>query len=302
MVQHVPGRGHAPRWAAEAGHEAVAECAPGEALDVGTLDCRAETIRGPEDLAKVHDASHINPVTGPIVVSGATAGQTLEVSVSAIVPDGEPLMLVREGVTTFDFVDRPALAFPERGEGTVTVSGVATPLAPMVGFLATAPAEGSLSGAAAGATGGNLDTPLLGPGASVLLPVEVDGAHLFVGDVHLCQGDGELFLTGAECSAVVRLSCRPWPGLSLGFPVVRTGEVLAVIGEGRTLDEAADLAAHRAVDLLGAHAGLSAYDAGFLLSAMGDLRVCRFLPDYGSVCRVELPLDIWEDGYWEAPC
>ena len=40
--------------------------------------------------------------------------------------------------------------------------------------------------------GGNMDVRDLGPGATLLLPVHVDGALLSAGDLHFAQGDGEI--------------------------------------------------------------------------------------------------------------
>jgi amidase len=40
--------------------------------------------------------------------------------------------------------------------------------------------------------GGNLDCPQIKIGARVYLPVEVDGAYFYLGDVHARQGDGEV--------------------------------------------------------------------------------------------------------------
>jgi amidase len=141
-------------------------------------------------------------------------------------------------------------------------------------------------------TGGNLDARILTTGAEVLLPVEIAGAGLFVGDVHLAQGDGELFLTGVECSASVRLTAHPVPDVHIPGPVIISDDVISILGDGQSLDEAASVASNRAVALLTSGFEMSNYDAGFVLSASAHLRVCRFLPNYGSVCRIEIRRDI----------
>src|SRR6266571_1511883 len=48
-----------------------------------------------------------------------------------------------------------------------------------------------------GPHGGNLDVPEFGPGTTVYLPINVDGALMFLGDCHAVQGDGELCGCGA---------------------------------------------------------------------------------------------------------
>ncbi len=289
-VQVVPDKN--PRWSVDASDIPIVSVKVGEEIEVETLDCRAGTIQSQADLARVPDASHINPITGPIEITGVQSGSVVSIEITAIERRGEPLMLVRPGVTAFDFVDGPALEFPQVHHHSISVCGTSIPLNPMVGFIATTPAEGRLASSGCGYTGGNLDAPMLLEGAELLLPVEVDGAGLFLGDVHLSQGDGELFLTGVESPATVRLICRSLTGMKLPGPVIVSEQKVAVIGCGATLDAAAAEAANRAVALLGRAFVVSSYECGFLLSAVGNLAVCRYLPNYGSVCRVEIPQDV----------
>ena len=56
--------------------------------------------------------------------------------------------------------------------------------------------------------GGNLDINELGVGATLYLPVEVEGAKFYTGDPHFVQGDGEIALTALEGSlrGTVRLT------------------------------------------------------------------------------------------------
>ena len=85
------------------------------------------------------------------------------------------------------------------------------PIRPMIGTIATAPASGSQTNRWAYRNGGNMDVQEICPGATLYLPVEVEGALLHVGDVHAIMGDGEIPHGGAiECSATVtlRLSVR----------------------------------------------------------------------------------------------
>jgi amidase len=278
-----------PRWAARTSDTPVASIDAGEEFEVTTLDCRAGTIRSHHDLGRVADATHINPITGPIEIRGARANSVLSLEITAIQGRNQPLMLVRPGVTTFGFVDRTALEFPRIVDDSLHVCGLRIPMEPMVGFVATTPATDALASSDCGPTGGNLDARVVTAGAEVLLPVETDGAGLFLGDVHLAQGDGELFLTGVESSAVVRVVATPLADLQIPGPVIIGDGVVSVIGDGRTLDEAASVAANRTVALLHGAFGLSEYDVGFILSAGAHLRVCRYLPNYGSVCRIEIP-------------
>lgn len=51
--------------------------------------------------------------------------------------------------------------------------------------------------------GGNIDSRYLGVGATIILPCQVDGCGLAIGDVHYAQGDGEVSGTAIEMDAEV---------------------------------------------------------------------------------------------------
>jgi hypothetical protein len=55
-----------------------------------------------------------------------------------------------------------------------------------------------------GRHGGNIDANLLTVGATLYLPVQVEGALAYVGDPHFAQGDGEVSLTAMEASLRAR--------------------------------------------------------------------------------------------------
>ena len=59
--------------------------------------------------------------------------------------------------------------------------------------------------------GGNLDIRHLGVGSRLLLPVQAEGAGLYVGDPHFAQGNGEVALTAFEAPlrATLRVSVPP---------------------------------------------------------------------------------------------
>ena len=293
----------APVWRVEPGQTPRITVEPGTAVEVSTLDCRGGAIISMADRWQVDRPDRINPVTGPIGVAGAVAGDTTVVRIDRIELASQGLMLVRPSTTAFEFVDHGELTFVSVGTDTFTLLGRDLPLRPMIGWVGLQPADGSLDTGSCGRTGGNLDTPLLGAGARVLLPVEVPEAAIYVGDVHASQGDGELFLTGIEIGATVTLSVDVAADLTVHGPLVETAEVVAVIGPDTGLQDSADGACTRAVGILRTLAGVSAYEAGFLLSAACDLRISRYLPGYGSVCRLEipkhvLPKNVFDDHGW----
>ena len=99
---------------------------------------------------------------------------------------------------------------------TATAAAASTPrtgrplhfdLRPFLGLVGITPADGPAhSSTPPGLHGGNLDIRHLGLGSRLLLPVQVDGAGLYVGDPHFAQGNGEVALTAFE--APLRASLR----------------------------------------------------------------------------------------------
>ncbi len=80
------------------------------------------------------------------------------------------------------------------------------PIRPMIGTIATAPAEGEQSAQYAYENGGNMDVQEVANGTVIYLPINVEGALLHVGDCHAIMGDGEIPHGGAiECQALLTL-------------------------------------------------------------------------------------------------
>ena len=65
------------------------------------------------------------------------------------------------------------------------------PVRPMIGVIGVAPVHGAVLTVDNGTHGGNLDVQEITTGNTVMLRVNQDGAHLFLGDCHAIQGDGE---------------------------------------------------------------------------------------------------------------
>jgi len=83
------------------------------------------------------------------------------------------------------------------------------PIRPMIGTIATAPAEGEQTTQFAYENGGNMDVQEVTNGATIYLPILVEGALLHVGDCHAIMGDGEIPHGGAiECQATLTLRTR----------------------------------------------------------------------------------------------
>jgi acetamidase/formamidase/AraC-like DNA-binding protein len=81
------------------------------------------------------------------------------------------------------------------------LKGVRIPVRPHFGVIGLAPKEADIVDSIPPAYfGGNLDNKRAGKGATMYLPVSVEGGLLSVGDPHASQGDSELCGTAIECS------------------------------------------------------------------------------------------------------
>lgn len=61
------------------------------------------------------------------------------------------------------------------------------------------------TGHARSRNGGNLDLPFVTENVDLYIPVDIDGAGLYIGDVHACQGYGELSGIAMEASSKIIL-------------------------------------------------------------------------------------------------
>ena len=73
-----------------------------------------------------------------------------------------------------------------------------------------------------GTFGGNMDTRQLVRGATLYLPVQVEGALFSCGDAHAAQGDGEVCVTGIEAPMFASLRFTLEKGRSIPSPQFRT--------------------------------------------------------------------------------
>jgi acetamidase/formamidase len=141
-----------------------------------------------------------------------------------------------------------------------------------------------------GPFGGNMDVRDLVAGTSLYLPVQVDGAGLFVGDPHYAQGHGEVALTALEAPLRATLRATVLPAAEsralLGWlrrPFGETPEHWIALGLHRDLDEAMREAVREALRVL-ADLYEVPTDIGYAyLSAAADFVVSQVVDDVKGV-------------------
>ncbi len=169
------------------------------------------------------------------------------------------------------------------------------PVAPFLGIMGvTTDTAEEVSSTPPGPHGGNIDVAALQVGATLYLPVQVEGAGFYAGDPHFAQGNGEVCLTALEGSlrADVRLTvlddaaARRAIGL-VRYPFVETDEHWIPVGLHRDLDEALKDAVRRAIQFLETTQGMERHLAYAYLSAAADFEVTQVVDDVKGVhCRI----------------
>jgi len=233
------------------------------------------------------DFGRINPVTGPIFVEGARPGDALVVEILALDVDswGWTANIPGFGLLADRFTE-PALRISRIESGTIALfTGMQLPSVPMIGTIGVAPAQaGAFSVVPPTRNGGNMDIRHVGAGATLYLPVAVDGALLSLGDGHAAQGDGEVCGTAIETSAVATLRIMlerdrhlPAPMLLTDARTQRAGRALATTGIGPDLFQAARDATSAMIAEIVRRTSLTEVDAYLLASVAGDLKISEIV-------------------------
>jgi acetamidase/formamidase len=287
------------------------EIEPGDVVVFETQDVSGGQIQpgAPAGALSAIDFSRIHPLTGPVYVKGARAGDVLEVQILDVQPD-------RWGWT--GIWPRPYTLLPQEfpephithwdlsnGRDTRLRPDIIIPLDPFCGVMGVAPARaGAISVLPPAEYGGNMDIRHLTRRATLLLPVQVDGALFSTGDGHAAQGDGEV-CSGIEApmSATMRIKLRT--GRPIAGPQFITAGPLtakydrkgyhATTGIAEDLLEAARDATRSMIAHLTRTYALTPEDAYILCSVAVDLKISEVVNAPMWVVSAYLPLSIFRE-------
>jgi amidase len=262
----------------------------GEEVLVEAQDCFSNQIQSEKDVFSAVDWDRVNPATGPVFVTGAEPGDTLVAHMLEIKPARQGVMTAVPGLGALGHLITEAQTkiIPIRRGQALFSEQLQIPLAPMIGVIGTAPRAGSILNGTPGPHGGNMDCTLIREGSRVYFPVEVPGALFGLGDLHAVMGDGEIVVCGVEMAGWVGLRLTLLKGARLPLPLVENEELVATIHSHEDLDLAAQGAIESMAHLLTETVGLPLHEAGMLMSALGQLRVCQVV-DPLKTCRMEFP-------------
>jgi amidase len=223
---------------------------PGDTVKTTTVDA------GGRDSRDARRSMGGNPETGPFYVEGAMPGDTLTIKLNRlrlnrnsagsgdrIVPGAVQAGYYRDAKFDDKFssewkLDRDAnvgmLSKP-----TERLKNFKVKLQPMLGCIGVAPpANQSFRSGWLGSWGGNMDYNEVREGVTVFLPVNQEGALLFVGDGHALEGDGELNGDALETSMDVEFTVDLIKGKSTQAPRFENDEYLMASGIAGSLPDA----------------------------------------------------------------
>lgn len=267
--------------------EPVLTIEPGAVLEVETHDAFEGKIKSETDSpSKLLNVPYLNPQTGPFYVEGAEKGDCLAVRIHSVRPRGpQPVgttCLIPEfgglvGTGNTAVLNTP---LPERvrkvnvdENGVYWSDDITLPYEPFIGTIGVSPEIEAISSLQPDYYGGNMDLPDVAPGAIIYLPVQRDGALLYVGDCHAIQGDGELCGVALEIPSITTLQVDLIKNYKIAWPRLENEEFVMTIGSARPLEDAARIAYRELVRWFAGERKMDELDAYMLLTQCGKVRL-----------------------------
>lgn len=242
---------------------------------------------------------YVNGATGPIEVRGSKPGDMLKVEILNIELDKLGFTALWPGIGMFpDWVRRKEFGIQTRvvevKDGRVHWNEhLKLPVRPMIGVIGVAPVHGAVLTLDNGPHGGNLDVQEITAGNTVMFRVNKDGTHLFMGDCHAMQGDGECNGMGAiEIATVltVKVSLAKAPP-RLNHPRIETATHICTLGCARPLEDAMRIAFEEMVYWMEDEWKIPAPEGYMLLGQIAEARCTQVVnPKYTYICKVNKSL------------
>ena len=286
------------KYALSGDDDFVARVAPGETFTVeAAININDGVIHSLGQQLTEADVTlpFVNGATGPIEVAGAKPGDMLSVEIIGMELEGLGFTALWPGIGIFqDWVRRKEFGrltrVVEVSNGVVHWSDkVKLPVRPMIGVAGVAPVHGAVLTVDNGPHGGNLDVQEVGPGNTIMFRLHREGGHLFLGDCHAIQGDGECNGMGAiEIAAVltVRADLKPAPK-RMTWPRVETPTHICTLGCARPLEDAMRTAFEEMVFWMEDEFGVPAPEGYMLLGQIAEARCTQMVnPKFTYICKV----------------
>ena len=281
--------------------EPALEVAAGDVVEFNVPDASRDQIGEHAVVGDLDslDFDLMNPVAGPVFVRGAQPGDVLEIEVLEVRTRewGWTAIVPGFGLLADDFTE-PWLCISRIENGRVVFADrFELPCRPFPGTIGVAPeSPGPHSVIPPSRFGGNIDVRHLTAGATLFLPVGVEGALFSAGDGHAAQGDGEVCGSAIETGMEVAFRLGVRRDMRVDAPQLlvpelapaAAGRVHVTTGIAEDLHEAARGAARAMIERLSC-LGLGPEEAYALLSVAGDLRIHEIVNSPRWVVGMALP-------------
>ena len=280
-------------------HQSIGEVEAGERFTVECVEGFGNAFASPEDFtpARYAEAEKLKwAVTGPIDVVGASAGGAVAVTIHSVQPT-TPGVVVYGSYTAEDpylwWEDETACDVYRVTESSVFFDDRTTlPTRPLIGCLAARPATDEFHARLQGTYGGNLDCKELRDGATLVLPVEHDGAGLYFGDCKALMADGEI-VGPPEIGARVVASAEPRDRpAAMTWPRLETESKMTTLVSGKQLEWSARQAYRELLEWIVEDYEIDRAKAALLMAMVADAGICQISnDDYTAYCTA--PRDVW---------
>lgn len=265
----------------------VIEVEPGAVVEAETHDAFEGKIKSESDIpSELLNVPYLNPQTGPVYVKGAKKGDCLAVYIHSVKPRGpQPVgttCLISEfgglvGTKSTALLNKP---LPEKVKkvnvdenGVYWNDRITLPYEPFIGTIGVSPEIEAITSLQPDYYGGNMDLPDVAPGAVIYLPVQRDGALLYVGDCHAIQGDGELCGVALEIPSTTTLQIDLIKDHQIAWPQLETEDMFMTIGSARPLEDAARIAYRELVRWSAAEWDMDELEAYMLITQCAKVRL-----------------------------
>lgn len=275
-------------------NQPAAKVTPGERLVFETLDCFSNTVKRPEDVVSSIDFSKVNPATGPVFIEGAEVGDVLKVTIHEINLADYGAIITAPGLGVLGHeVQQEETVICQVVDDEVKYRDFSLPLRKMIGVIGTAPAGEGVNTGTPGDHGGNMDTTAIAEGATLYLPVNVNGALLALGDLHATMGDGEVVGAGLEIPGEVHLDVEIIKNNHIPTPFVETDDKYIAIASAETIDHAVVRATKNLTSFIEQEYQQTFNSTIMLLSLAANVAVSQAVNPQ-KTARIELSKDVFD--------
>ena len=260
---------------------------PGAVITVETHDAFEGKIKKTTDKpSKILNFPYLNPQNGPIYVEGAKKGDTLAVFIKSIKPRGKQPVgttcLIPDFGGLVGTADTAMLnsPLPEKvkklvidKKGVHWSKKLTLPYEPFIGTIGTSPEIEAITSLQPDYYGGNMDVPDVATDTVIYLPINKDGAYLYLGDCHAAQGDGELCGVAIEHPTTTTIQVDLIKKWTISNPRLENDRFYMSIGSGRPMEDATRMAYKDLINWMVSDWGYDKLEAYFLLTQCGRVRL-----------------------------